>query len=171
MTFIGHSLAGLSIGILGLPQRTGTKWKVLYFLLMIFLSNIPDFRIPGWGHDRYDISHSLFVNLLLILILLPWGLLLFMRRITKESAVLFTVASAWLSHLMLDSFYNHGFGVAVFWPFFQKSLAMPLPWFSILPDKISLQSLKVYTVEFIFYGFIMSLCVWVRRKIQDKKRP
>ncbi|MBU4366727.1 MAG: hypothetical protein KKF10_06295, partial [Verrucomicrobia bacterium] len=44
-------------------------------LAFVTLSMMPDHNIPGWGHSNYTVSHSLFVNLALmglIILLLAW---------------------------------------------------------------------------------------------------
>jgi hypothetical protein len=33
----------------------------------------------------------------------------------------------------LDSLYNHGHGVAIFWPLSDVRLALPIPWFAVAP--------------------------------------
>ena len=125
---------GIAIGIFCLPQRTSAGWKVGYFAAFVVLPNIPDLPFPHWGHDRYDISHSLFVNLLLCLImvaLLGWHPNI--RHSMGDGKVLGGGVATWLSHLVLDSFYNHGRGVAIFWPLSDAHLALPIPWFSVAP--------------------------------------
>lgn len=69
MTTIGHSLTGLSIGLFALPKKKSRLFITIYAVAFIILANFPDIEIKNWGHNRYDISHSIFVNLLLILIL------------------------------------------------------------------------------------------------------
>src|SRR5262245_59028329 len=117
MTSVGHTLVGIAIGTFCVPPEASTRWKARYFVAFMVLPNVPDLPFPFWGHDRYDISHSLVVNLLLCLILLT--LLTWhphSRRSIGSGKVLGGGMCAWLSHLVLDSFYNHGRGVAIFWP-------------------------------------------------------
>lgn len=148
---------------MGLPENTGRKWKLLYFSVFILLSNIPDLPFQHWGHDRYDISHSIFINVLLMfLFILPWRFL----RVNP-----FMAASAWCSHLLLDSFYNHGYGVKIFWPFFDKSIALPIPFFSILPDQFSAKYFKIYGIEFLFYGSILLFIFLFRRYSSPVLQP
>ena len=118
MTQVGHLLTGAAIGVLCKPDRTPPKWLTAYFGAFLLLANIPDLPFKNWGHDRYDISHSIFVNLFLIAMLA--ALLLFWKHFRSKIGGWKVIAggmAAWLSHLLLDSFYSHGYGVAIFWPF------------------------------------------------------
>ena len=59
-------------------------------------------------------------------------------------------AGAWLSHLLLDSFYNHDHGVAIYWPFSDGRFNLAIPWFNTLDlsqSSISQHNLSVYTIE------------------------
>jgi membrane-bound metal-dependent hydrolase YbcI (DUF457 family) len=154
MTPVGHSLMGTALGILSLPQHRSPRWKGAYFATFALLANLPDFPLPYWGHDRYDVSHSLFVNLLLSLLavaLCAWRPSV--RQHVGGPAVLVTSMLAWLSHLLLDAFYNHGRGVAIFWPFSPASLALPIAWFSVvsLIPPITSAHLWEYAAEFASY--------------------
>jgi membrane-bound metal-dependent hydrolase YbcI (DUF457 family) len=130
------------------------------------LPNIPDLPFKHWGHRRYDISHSLFANLLLILgalSLLSWRQDL--RHHTGGGLVLIGGIVAWLSHLLLDSFYNHGKGVAVFWPFSDAHLALPIPWFSVVPSLLPFtrEVLQEYGIEFASCCPLLVLALSLRR--------
>ena len=76
MTTVGHSLAGLSIAVLTLPKGRSLLWYLLVGHLFILFANLPDFPLPGWGHASYQVSHSIFVTILLastlgLLMLIP----------------------------------------------------------------------------------------------------
>jgi membrane-bound metal-dependent hydrolase YbcI (DUF457 family) len=165
MTSVGHSLMGIAIGIFCVPQWTSARWKVGYFAAFVVLPNIPDLPFPHWGHDRYDISHSLFVNLLLCLIivaLLGWHPKI--RHSIGDGKVLSGGVAAWLSHLVLDSFYNHGRGVPIFWPLSDAHLALPIPWFSVAPfPPLSLALLQECAIEFASYLPLALLAYSLRR--------
>ena len=108
MTQVGHTLMGTALGILSLPAHRSPRWKVGYFAIFALLANLPDLPLPYWGHGRYDISHSLFVNLLLSVLavaLCSWqpGV----HQLMGGRAVLVAGTLAWLSHLLLDAFYDH----------------------------------------------------------------
>ena len=167
MTSIGHSLTGIALGVLSLPQQASPRRCIFHVAAFTLLPNLPDLSLPGWGHDRYYFSHSLFVNLLLMLaalVVCAWG-----RRLRNGLGgwpVLGAAAGAWLSHLLLDSFYNHGLGVAIFWPFSTARLNLTLPWFSILDAPLwSWQALRVSLIELAFYLPLVGLAVgyrWLR---------
>jgi len=130
MTLMGHTLTGVTIGVLCKPERVSQQWTKIYFSIFVLLSLIPDLPFKNWGHDRYRISHSIFVNLLLlVIVVVPF---LFLKDRIGGWRVILGGSIAWLSHLLLDSFYNHGHGVAIFWPFSEARLALPIPWFSAI---------------------------------------
>ena len=168
MTQVGHALTGTAIGVLCLPKNTSPRYKMIHFAAFIALSLVPDYRIPNWGHDRYNISHSIFVNLLficgiIVLLILFKG----MRRKIGGWIVVTAGAAAWLSHLLLDSFYNHGKGIALFWPFSKARLILPIPWLSVvksLPPPITPELLKILLIEFVTFSPLVLLAVLLRNR-------
>ncbi len=169
MTTIGHSLTGLSIGLFALPKKKSRLFITIYAVAFIILANFPDIEIKNWGHNRYDISHSIFVNLLLILIL--FLSLKFSKNglnTIERKKIFFAGTLAWLSHLLLDSFYNHGKGIAIYWPFSDGRLNFSIPWFSTLqppPPPLTSQAIEVYTIELLFYLPIFLFCLYLRREL------
>jgi len=166
MTQIGHALTGAAIGVLSLPPGASKKRAALQLAAFALLGNLPDLPFPGWGHDRYYFSHSLLVNLAAILALL---MLLALLRPTRSSLggvrVLLGGSLSWLSHLLLDSFYNHGKGVMILWPFSEGRLVLPLPWFSVMPaipPPITPEMLRIYAIEFAFYFPLVLLAIYAR---------
>lgn len=162
MTTVGHSLTGISLAVLTLPRGHSRRWYVLAALTFGFFANLPDFPLPGWGHSVYHVSHSVFVPILLAS-LIPLLLLWPTYRTPVEGRVIAAWLAAWLSHMVLDSLYSHGRGIAIFWPFSDASLAMPLPWF----DTISLPArtqgnLRVFAIEALAYGAVLSACIMLR---------
>ncbi len=114
MTTVGHSLIGLSFSALAMPFLDTPRAKVCLAFTCIALANLPDWPLPNWGHDAYRISHSLFMNsLILVSLAFVVSLIPLLRRAIHPWVAVF-VCLAWLSHLLLDSFYRHGHGVAVF---------------------------------------------------------
>jgi len=167
MTPVGHTLVGTALGILSLPAHTSPRYKLGYFAAFALLANLPDFPLPYWGHERYDLSHSLFVNLLLCVLAVAvcaWQPTV--RQRVGNPAVFLTALLAWLSHLLLDAFYNHGRGVAIFWPFSTASLALPVPWFSVVPliPPITTAHLWEYGAEFASY-FPLVLGAYMLRRM------
>jgi membrane-bound metal-dependent hydrolase YbcI (DUF457 family) len=74
-------------------------------------------------------------------------------------------ASALLSHYLLDSFYNHGRGIALFWPISDGRLALPIPWFSTLGSltpALDWHLIRTCGIELVCYGSLLGIAVWVR---------
>lgn len=119
---------GAAIAMIVLPPTASKARLVLTTASFAVIANIPDFQLPGWGHTRYDISHSIFTGLAIMVLLL---------------IALISISGAaerlggrrghsgwlcrWLSHLLLDSFYGHGYGVCLLWPFSRQG------WLSRFP--------------------------------------
>jgi len=172
MTFVGHSLVGASLAQAVIPA--GASWRRWLFIvhLYVLLAFLPDLPLPGWGHNLYFFSHSLFVN---VLFMVPaTGLVLYFqaRREVSVYPVLVGAAAAWLSHFPLDAIYNHGQGVAVYWPFSEAVLNLPLPWFTTLDMRQPLTAAynaRVFLVEGAFYlplfgAAFLGRWVWLRRR-------
>ena len=133
MTVVGHVLTGAALGITVLPRRSSLLRAMMHLLTFGLLANVPDLPVGDWGHELYYYSHSVFSNL--ILIILAALLLTFSPRLSRRIGgwpVVLVGAAAWLSHLLLDSLYGHGLGVGIFWPFSRARLALPIPWFSVM---------------------------------------
>ena len=166
MTQVGHVITGATLGVLCMPQHLSKRVAGAYLVAFALLANVPDFKFKNWGHDRYDISHSVFVNLLIILVVIA-GLWLLPRLRARigGGTVMLGGAASWLSHLLLDSFYNHGMGVAIFWPFSAARLALPIPWFSVLssPLPITWQVVQVWAIELVSYLPLLLLAIGLRR--------
>ncbi len=112
MTQVGHTFTGIAIGVACLPNKKSTPARLLHLVVFGLLANIPDFPLKNWGHDLYYFSHSLFVNLLLILLVL--SALVFLKGFRRKVGgwvIIIGGTLAWLSHLLLDTFYNHGKGL------------------------------------------------------------
>lgn len=171
MTFVGHSLTATALAILSLPAPASPRRVTAQILSFVVLANLPDAPVSGWGHVRYDISHSLFVTLLLLTLLASicvWRPQL--RRRLGGWSVLAAGAAAWLSHLLLDSFYNHGRGIGIFWPVSDAHLALPIPWFEVLPQvwpRWTPEATRVLAFELISYLPLVVLalgCCYIQRR-------
>ncbi len=165
MTTVGHSLAGLSIAALTLPKGRSLLWYLLVGHLFIFFANVPDFPLPGWGHASYQVSHSIFVTMLLASTL---GLLMFIPGFNSRVGfrVLVLWSLTWLSHMVLDSMYNHGLGIGVFWPFSDAHLVLPVPWFETLSwPPVTEHNRNVFATELAFYGTLLIVCLLLRRRL------
>jgi membrane-bound metal-dependent hydrolase YbcI (DUF457 family) len=167
MTGIGHTLTGIAIGVTCLPEKKSRRWQVVHLTLFGILANVPDFRLSNWGHFRYYVSHSIFINLFIILNILSVFIFLkeFREKLGGWSVVVAGIL-AWLSHLLLDTFYNHGIGLMMFWPFSEARLALPIPWFSVvthIPPPLTLDTVRILGIEFICYGALLLAVVWLRK--------
>ena len=152
MTFVGHSLVGAALAQATLPAGAGWKQWLLVVNAYVLLAFFPDLPLPGWGHSAYFFSHSLFVNLLLAIPLTVIGCRGCIRQ--ASCALVIGAAMAWLSHLPLDAIYNHGRGVAIYWPFSQAVLNLPLPWFETLDIHAPLtaaHNTRVFLIEALVY--------------------
>jgi membrane-bound metal-dependent hydrolase YbcI (DUF457 family) len=169
MTPVGHSITGVAIGLMAMPRQTPARKAALFLALCAVLANVPDFPLPDWGHERYDVSHSLFVNLALTA---PLAGILFAishtRRANSGARMVAGGGAAWLSHLLLDSFYNHGQGIGIFWPFSAAKLALPLPWFRVLLHPLPYidgDALHIMGLEFVIYGAMLAAIVIARQAL------
>lgn len=163
MTPVGHSLVGMAVGVVVMP-RYKTFWAKAAFLAgFVALANLPDWELPGWGHNRYNVSHSVFVNLAMIAAIAAILRLPGLRKTRIASwPVILGGAAAWLSHFLLDSFYAHRFGVAIFWPFSTARLALPMPWFRTLrhiPPPLTMDTIRICAVEALFFGPILVVAI------------
>jgi hypothetical protein len=160
-------LTGVAIGVVCMPEDKPKKWKAVFLAVFAVIANIPDLQFTYQQHRLfYSVSHSLFVNLLLILLLLP----LFFR--SKE--ILLSVggwksviggAFAWLSHLLLDTFYKRGNGLMMFWPFSSAEVSLPIPWFSPvtqIPPPLTADTVHIMLIEFVFYGTLLLIAILLR---------
>jgi hypothetical protein len=168
MTPVGHSLMGLTIATVAMPRDWSVRARVVTYATFVVLANAPDIPLPNWGHDRYDISHSVFVTAAataLVAIVVP--LIAGAGRISWQLYV--AGVTAWYSHLLLDTTYNHGKGLAVFWPFGSGRIALPIPWFSIMRphDLFSAHNYQVWAIEAVVYGAILAI-VLLGRKAWDR---
>ena len=164
MTEVGHVLTGAAIGILSMPKNTTAKQKTTYITAFMLIATIPDWPFKGWGHNRYYFSHSLFVTLLFIFLMVI--ILMISRKLRMRIGnwpVAIGGSFAWLSHLLLDSFYNHGKGIAIYWPFSKARLALPIPWFDVGIGSLS-HVMQVFLIEFISYFPLLLLALFIRWK-------
>jgi membrane-bound metal-dependent hydrolase YbcI (DUF457 family) len=165
MTQVGHILIGATIGLLCLPEKTSRRRKAAHLAGFIMLANIPDLPLKYWGHDRYQVSHSLLVNLLLAAVTGGFlGLTSRGRAALRRPGMLLAGELAWLSHLLLDTLYNHGRGIQLFWPVSNFRLALPVPWFSVIHlPLLRLENFKIFLIELMCYLPVLMLAGWFRK--------
>jgi membrane-bound metal-dependent hydrolase YbcI (DUF457 family) len=166
MTLVGHSLLGYSLGALTIPRAWSWRPKLLAFAVLGLLAGGPDWPTPFWGHSQYVVSHSLFVNLGLMAAVAALAAALPRQRAALGGWPLVCAGiAAWLSHLLLDSFYSHGMGVRIFWPLSGASLDLSMPWFDVLQAGIPPEAaLRIFAIEFAFYGSLLGLCLLWRAR-------
>lgn len=174
MAPVGHSLFGAAVGVLCVPELKTVRARAVFLTGFVLLANVPDFAVPGWGHDQYQVSHSLFVNLAIIaaivVLLAIWGKA---RKRIGGAPVILGGTIAWLSHLLLDSFYNHGKGIAIYWPFSNARLALPIPWFSPLessPPPLDSHTVRVCLIEAVFFLPVLLIAICCRGVILRRSR-
>jgi membrane-bound metal-dependent hydrolase YbcI (DUF457 family) len=171
VTNVAHTLTGIAIGVACMPSQKPKKWKAVYLCLCALLANFPDLQLPFWGHGAYyRVSHSLFVNLaLLCLLVLPFIVSKKLRAEAGGAWVVAGCALAWTSHLLLDTFYNVKKGLMIFWPLSEARVSLAMPWFNVVTEYFSLRTLRIVLVEIAFYGGLLLLVVLVRRVILSRK--
>ena len=172
MTPIGHSMMGLTFAAFALPVEGKTTNRILrsggIAFAFVALANLPDWPLPGWGHDQYHISHSVFVNAGLICVAIAMARLFATNTRYGSWRFLSLAAMAWLSHLLLDSFYNHGRGIAIFWPVSSGRLKLPIPWFGnwdLKQSIVSRDNLTVFGIEFIAYAPILLAAILISYRL------
>ncbi len=166
MSPVGHSLTGLAIGALA-TRGWRPRDRAIALAGFVVLANLPDAPLPGWGHDAYHVSHSLAVTLALIATA-GWSL----RRVVP-TRLLLAGGMAWLSHLLLDSFYNHGLGIEIGWPITSYRLNLPIPWLQTLElsqSAWSERNLSVGLLEALTFGPFLIACWLLSRCRSDDWR-
>jgi hypothetical protein len=163
MTPIGHSITGLAIGVAVAPRGMARGRWVGFLAAFALLANVPDLPLPRWGHDWYFFSHSLFVSLLFILAAGGIAALPRWRPWLGGWPVLLAGGGAWLSHLLLDSFYNRRLGIPLLWPVSDARLALGMPWFANLSQPgFNLHTARILAIEVTAYLPLLALAVGVR---------
>jgi hypothetical protein len=166
-------LTGAAIGVSVIPKRGSSIHKIVHLFVFILLANLPDLPMIGWGHEKYFYSHSLFVNGLFIA--LGFLFLTLSNKTFRQIGgwpVLIAGAGAWLSHLLLDSFYNQGLGVMIFWPFSSGRLILPIPWLAALPSSpppITAAMIPIFVLEFLTFSPFLLFAILARMFDLDVK--
>ena len=161
MTFVGHTLVGATIGAMMPLPKTGKISRSAFILAVVVCANLPDLPLPGWGHSNYRVSHSIFVGIVLIScgVILLRGLQV-ARNTVGSWLVVLAGSMALVSHYFLDSIYNHGMGIAVFWPLSDARIVFPISWFSIMKSDpfFCWHNVKVWSIELLFCGAFFAVC-------------
>lgn len=166
MTSLGHSLVGASIGLACLPFFKKIQYRLLFLVGCIAIASLPDWPIPGWGHYRLHISHSVIVNGGIML-----GLVLGLRGIAPSTLRTYRLAVVgvlitWLSHFLLDTLYVDS-SMAIFWPLSDSQVSLPVPWLQTMPHvppPFDYQILSIFWYEALtFLPFLVLALIWRRR--------
>lgn len=164
-------MTGLAIGCAVCPNGFSRRARALVLATFAVLANAPDAPLPSWGHSRYDLSHSLLVTS--VLTGGAAAALLAVRRWTSglPLALIGGGAVAWYSHLLLDTFYNHGKGVALFWPVSDARVALPIPFFATMKPAtlISAHNATVFAIEAAAYGALLLLVVVAKSAVLARR--
>lgn len=171
MTGVGHTLMGVTIGVLFAPRIPERSRQVLYYLLFAFCAMIPDIEVSGWGHDKYHISHSIVLMALLTFSMsLLITVVLHLRKRRVNWRLVLGLVTAWISHFVLDGMYNHGKGVWVMWPLSKGRLNIPLPWFSTTPPyPLTFVHIKIYAIELLFYLSVLLMVILLKKTILKRR--
>ncbi len=155
---------GLAIGWVVVPAEFSQRAKIVTLAAFVALANAPDWPLPGWGHDRYDVSHSIFLTLGMIAVVAAIATAALRRTRYFAWRLIVGGAIAWLSHLLLDTLYFGRRGLAMFWPVSEARVSLPLPWFTVMQLKplVSAHNARVFAIEAAFYGAILALVVIAR---------
>jgi len=166
MTTLGHSITGLAALTLCLPPQLGGWRRWLWVVLFIALANIPDWPLPFWGHHQLAVSHSLWVNLAICSLVATCFYMPALYLPNRERVIL-CGASAWLSHLLLDTLYGDLPGVAIYWPFSNATAALPLPWLKPLghvPPPFDAAVIHILLLEALTFTPLLLVAFGFRRK-------
>jgi len=170
MSPVGHTLTGLAIGWFALPAGSTKRGTAIAMSAYVVLANAPDLPLPMWGHDRYHISHSLISTTVGVAVvsLLAGLCSRFLYRIPGR--LILAGAAAWYSHILLDTYYNHGIGLPVGWPISEARIALPIPCFSTISRNpiIGWHNVRVVAVEALVYGSILAAVVYMKFKSTHK---
>lgn len=170
MTPVGHSLMGLAIGCAVMPRGFTRRQATITLAALVALANAPDWPLPGWGHDRYDVSHSIFVTIAGVAIAAIVATVLLRRTPYFRWRLIVGGAVAWLSHLLLDTLYDGRKGLAMFWPVSDSRVSLPIPCFRTmqLSPLVSAHNASVFAIEAIVYGSILGIVLFGRQWIERR---
>lgn len=171
MTPVGHSLMGLAIGCVAIPCDFTRRQTTVVLAAFVALANAPDWPLPGWGHDRYDVSHSLFVTIACMAVAAAVAAVLLRRTLYFQWRLIIGGVVAWLSHLLLDTLYDGRKGLAMFWPVSDVRVSLPVPCFRTmqLSPLVSAHNASVFAIEAVVYGTILGL-VLLGRQWNERRR-
>lgn len=182
---VGHSLLGFVI--FHLFKRKHVKWNILIIVIIIIISNLPDFDfIPGiltGEPNRYHhgISHS-FGFVLILSGVIYFALNFWDKTKSRMLTGWFFIFSS--LHIILDFFANdttQPFGEPLFWPLWSSYVISPYSIFfdirrsndikEFFPSLFSLHNLKAILIEIVFVFIlwvIMNRILRLKSKLINK---
>jgi membrane-bound metal-dependent hydrolase YbcI (DUF457 family) len=165
MTTIGHTLTGLAIGYTALPRDVPTRQKVACLAVFALLANLPDLPLPFWGHNRFDISHSLVTCTAGVVVVGSLLLGKFKGRFPFTPTMILAGALCWYSHMVLDAMYSWGIGMPIAWPFGVVRLNLAVPWLHIAnkADVFSMHNVWVAIYEILTFGPLLLVAIFAKR--------
>ena len=166
MTSLGHSLVGASVGWLCMPALDKAGKRFLFLAGIIAVASLPDWPIPGWGHDRLEISHSVIVNGGVML-----GLVLGVRGLAGPTYKRYRLATGgvlavWGSHFLMDTLYADS-SMVLFWPLSDAAVSLPVPWLKTMPHvppPFDHRILEILLFEALTFAPLLVLAIWIRRR-------
>ena len=132
MTSLGHTLVGVSIAMLCTPAKYDMRRRMMVISAVILIASLPDWPIPGWGHQHLDISHSIIVNMALLLCLLVAAGWRTGKMLQQNRKLVVGIIIAWMSHFLLDTLYGDS-SLHMLWPVSEVGVSLPVPWLKTMP--------------------------------------
>ena len=172
MTTLGHSLVGASIAILSTSMKEKTLRRLVVMAVMIMIASLPDWPIPGWGHDRLDISHSIIVNGVLLLCLLVAAGGFAGTVLRRNYALVVGIVVAWMSHFLLDTLYGDS-RLFMFWPISDAGVSLPIPWLKTMPHvppPFDQRIINVFLFEAATFLPLVLIALGMRLGLRSPKR-
>ena len=173
MTSLGHSLVGASVGVLCMPAMDKLYRRLIIFVAIIAMANLPDWPIPSWGHFRLVASHSIIVNGAGIVCLVV-GLHLQGALLRKpHRRVIIGLIVAWVSHFLLDALYVDS-RLTLFWPLSEVTVSLPVPWLKTLPHvppPFDERIIRILMLETMTFLPLLVLAAAIRRWRASARMP
>ena len=166
MTSLGHTLVGASVGLLCMPAMDKSFARFLFMVGIIAVASLPDWPLPGWGHYRLEISHSVIVNGGAMLCIV-----LGMRSLAGSTYKRYRLATggllaAWCSHFLMDTLYVDS-SMVLFWPLSDAAVSLPVPWLKTMPHvppPFDHRILEIFLFELFTFAPLLVLAICIRRR-------
>lgn len=176
-TPVGHTLAGLAVFVLSANRRSlKNLWSRENFgwaALCVVASSIPDIDFIHWGSEgltataqyHHGLTHSIGFAFFIGVMTSLWAWIRNFKRVLKVFAL--TSASVWFHAVAdvfgVDSYPVNGIGLPILWPISDKYFIFPVMPGVSRANPFEPESLFALSLEFVLYGMILFLAVWLRR--------